>query len=194
MPPRKSIKMKLFQLIAGIFLFTAITAQAQDNITIRQVWCEMALVTEPNVKEFKTTCEKIVQLFPSPQVTATYELGKKLYMNKMRGVMKRGATWDVLTVQARNELAKQAIDLTNEYLAFEAGSPNPQPQEFQRTHSKSAEVCMEQKYAYSDPNLCDQDCRYLYREGLAGPMGKSSVMSFWLVIRYVACLVDCDVK
>lgn len=186
--------MRLFQLLAGIILFTSLSAQAQDAITIRQVWCEMDLVTEPNVKEFKTTCEKIVQLFPSPQVTATYGLSKKLYMNKMRGVMKRGATWDVLTVQARNELAKQAIDLTNEYLAFETDSPNTKPAEFQRNHSKSAEVCAETKYAYSDPALCDQDCRYLYREGISGPMGKSSVMSFWVVIRYIACLVDCDVK
>lgn len=175
-------------------LVCIVSVKAQEPLTIRQVWCEMDLVTEPNVKEFKSACEKITALFPSPQVTATYELNRKLYLNKMRGVMKRGATWDVLSVQARGELAKQAIDMTNEYLGIKPEVPNNKPEGFQRNHSKSVDACKEQKYVYTDPKMCDEDCRYLYREGLAGPMGKSTVQSFWVVIRYVACLIDCDVK
>lgn len=184
-----------FVVLTGAFLllFSA-SSIAQDALTIRQVWCEMDQVTEPAVKDFKSACEKVVSLFPNPQVTATYDMDRKIFMNKMRGVMKRGATWDALSVQARNDLAKQAVEMTNQYLGFEADAPNPQPAEFQRNSIKSVELCGEKKYQYSNVSACYDDLRYIYRNGLSGPMGKSSVMSFWLVIRFIAGQIDCDVK
>lgn len=183
--------MRFVFLLAFFCLFNGFVV-AQDGGP-REIWCEMLDVSAPNVKEYKDFCTKLYAVFPSAQKANTYPIKKKIYLNKMRGVLLRGKGWDKLSPKQRTDLAKFGVELTNTYLGLEPGFDNPQPAGF-KLDEKFADTdhCVAQHPKYDDPEACIADANYVYKGCIQEPDKKTDISKFWCVLHRVAATITCD--
>lgn len=184
---------KAFTTVFVLFLGVQLFAQSavNPNETVRKIWCEMSNIT-PNVKEFKEYCTQLMEVYPSPQEIAKHEITTKIFMTKIRGVIKRGTEWDKLTPAKRTETAKHAIQLVDDFLGWKEIEDYKQPEGFQRKSMGQYEECEQKELKYETVEACIADCDYIYVDCVTGDGKDNTTVAFWCVLNRVACTLECN--
>lgn len=180
--------MKILLVILCLLSTTLFTyAQGEKEETARDVLCEMSSIQVPRVANLKAYCTRLYALFPSPIEIAKHPIRQKLYLNKLRGVLKRGQTWERMSVQQRGALAKQTADYVIAYYQYEAGSAITRPETFKQV----GDPCLLRAVAYLDLDACYADNKALVLESITDAK-LSKIEKFWNILHYLARKLDCD--
>ncbi|MCB9234106.1 MAG: hypothetical protein H6581_20795 [Bacteroidia bacterium] len=183
-------------LILSLGLLFSTILFAQVEMTPRKAWCEMTKIEDPVAKEIQVACENLLQVYPSPDDINKNEIKRKLFLNKMRGIVKRGATYSSLSPEARNALAASGVQYCNEYLGFKPGDKIETPPSDSRGPLAGRADCQSTVLQYEQVSDCYADGSYLYlscitaKNNLKQP--KTDIQKFWCALKYVAVLLECD--
>ncbi len=182
--------MKKFFVFA-LFLSLVCTAFAQSPKpdTPRDLMCDMSKVEAPTVTDFKNFCTRLYNLYPDPKTLATYELQTKLFMNKMRGVVKRGMGWETLSPANRSSTAKTAIQYVKDYLNYEPGSKVAAPADFKHKGAP----CLLRDLPYADLAACHADADFIVLTKVTDD-SRTSILQFWEVLSYISFRLDCHLN
>ena len=187
-PPDKPNPMKRFSAIALLLLLATFAfGQQPKPDTPRDLICDMSKVEAPTVTDFKNFCTRLYNLYPDPKTLATYELQTKLFMNKMRGVVKRGMTWEQLPPAQRSSTAAQAIDYVKSYLNYEPGAKVEKPEGF----LQSGAPCLLRDLKYENLDACNADVNYMVLNSVTDA-SLTKIIQFWEVLNYVTLRLDCS--
>jgi hypothetical protein len=179
---------KLLLLLIVPFSWIAVMAQPEKADTPRDLICEMSKIDIPKVADLKNYCTRINALYPTPQVIATYPIKKKLYYNKLGGVLKRGMTWDQMTPQQRSTLAESTFGYIRDYLGHETGAKIARPDGFKQTGNP----CLLRDLKYDNVEGCHADAEFIVLEDITDN-ARGITERFWECLKYICRVLDCNV-
>ncbi|MEM0996756.1 MAG: hypothetical protein AAGN35_06745 [Bacteroidota bacterium] len=181
---------KAFLLICLLFAAQFTFAQAEKKAdTPRDLICEMSKINIPKVANLKLFCTRISALFPSPQTIATYPIKKKLYYNKLSGVLKRGSGWDRMSPQQRATLAESTMGYIKSYLGYEPGAAIEAPAE----SKQKGDDCLLRGLKYASVEACHADAEYVVLGDITDN-SRTKVERFWDCLKYICRLLDCNLN
>ena len=184
--------MKRIVLLALLLTF-GLSATAQDDApSLRGAWCYLVSIEDPHVNDFREVATMMRKSFPSPQARAKFDLDKKLFLNKMWGVVLRTEKYDKLTPAQRTQLGKDAVEWTLEFIGWKKGDVNAAPEGFQRKVLTDKEPCLAAEYKYSSAEDCFADGKYLFLDCWEAASKVSTTREFWCVLKYISVVAECQ--
>jgi hypothetical protein len=180
---------KLLLLLILPLLAISGFAQEEKPDTPRDLICEMTKINIPKVADLKSYCSRIDALYPSAQTIAKYPIKKKLYFNKLSGVLKRGSTWDRLTPQQRSTLCESTFGYITTYLGYEPGGKINSPEGFKQT----GDPCLLRDVKYENLTACHADAEFIILEDITDN-ARGSTERFWDCLQYICLVLDCNVN
>ncbi|MCB9230697.1 MAG: hypothetical protein H6581_03500 [Bacteroidia bacterium] len=178
-------------LLLGVIQLFFLGNYAQQPETPREIWCFLTHLEVKNAKEFQHGCNLVLSIFPSATEVNKLDIHRKLYLNKMRGVLKRGSSWVTLAPAHRVDLAESALKYTNDFIKWEEGMRNGRPSFAQRNDIIGTEECLARELKYKSLGEYSRDVNYVYVDCIDSP-NKRVEEKFWCVLEFLVAMVECD--
>jgi len=177
----------LLSALLTCFLLPAFAQQAQVVDSPRELICDMSGVTQKMVGDFKEFCTRLDKMYPLPSDREKHRFEKKLFLNRMHGIIKRGMTFDKLTVAQRSEAAESSINYVIEFLKYETGDKITMPDGFQQ----SGDPCKLKDLSYDEEARCYEDANYMVLKSVTNQT-ETKLNRFWDVLLFIARKLECE--